>query len=161
MPFTNKSIHEAIHSLQMEGRSISELEGLLMHEDDLLELLQSFPEYKTGMAPEGCRMYGVKLIGSRYAEKGTIFRIYKTDDKLYAPSQNMGGMMSNKLPFSPGSIPSSGMFTIPSDSMPDYYQDEVVPGSGKIHVPQPEPTPAVPKKPEKKRHSDKRKIDLD
>ncbi len=43
MAFGKKNIQEALFSLKLKGRSIQELEGLLVNSDDLVELLQSIP----------------------------------------------------------------------------------------------------------------------
>lgn len=96
MAFSLKDIQDTLRSLQIEGRRIDELEGLLINTDDLLELLKSIPEYRNGMSRD-IKLFGVKIMESKYAKKGTIFRIFKTDEKLYVPQITNG--MNNFGPY--------------------------------------------------------------
>lgn len=156
MPFSQKDIHNALHSLQMEGRNVNELEGLLVNSEDMTELIKLLPEYQNGMSHDGIRMFGVKIIESPYAQKGTVFRIFK--------GVSMSGMI--QMPHFKTTVPCSG--SINTDFGP------ITGGSGEINIPIIEPyygqeeqwlkkTTEEKKKKEKPKHnySDKRKIELD
>lgn len=51
MPLELKTIHETIRGLQIEGRCVEELEAILIHSDDLRELLQYIHDNHNGMSP--------------------------------------------------------------------------------------------------------------
>jgi len=134
MPFTIKNIYDAIRDIKISGHDIPEIEALLVHSDDLKELFASEPRLQTGIGDGELKLYGVKIIDSRYTQRGTIFKIFKNGNswaKSYGPFK-----------------------------MPDCYP--VMPKGGLIYAyaQKPSPPPAVPKKPEKK-HSSNRRIELD
>lgn len=149
MSVSLEDIRRTILNLQAEGRSISELEGLLVHSDDLLELLKSIPEYRNGMSNGGIKLFGVKIIESQYAQKGTIFRIFKTDDKLYPP-----GMINGTK--------RSGYYV--GDDLGEQCDIQNQSGSGGICVPDDMKPPTIVEEKngkKKRKHSRVRKVELD
>jgi len=160
MSITVQDIRKAITEIKrVHNLPTSQVvEAFLINRDDLDELCswavdqgQPIHDRETGTV----FVYGVKIIESPYVPKGTIYKLLKDNLQEYAMG-GFGAGVSGMIPASSDfatTIPASGSF-----KMPDCFP--VVPESGTIYVPKPTPTPAVPKKPEKK-HSSKRRIELD
>lgn len=86
MSISSQSIHQVIYNFKALGRNISELEGLLIHSDDFVELvkLMSQPNMVVDSSTS-IILHGVKIISSRHAAKGKIFKVFKNDNQLYSP----------------------------------------------------------------------------
>ena len=161
MSVTVQDIRKAITEIKrVHNMPTSEvIEAFLINRDDLDELCrwaqdhgQSINDRETGEI----RVYGVKMIESPHIPKGTIYKLLKDNLQEYAMGGFGGAGVSGVIPTADpfqSTVAESGSFKIP-----DCYP--VVPESGTIYVPKPSPPPAVPKKPEKK-HSSKRRIELD
>jgi len=135
-----KAIQETRH---INCETKDPVEAFLINRDDWKELCdwavdhgQQIYDLDTGTV----FVYGVKIIESPYVPKGTIYKFLKDSLQEYM----MGGFGAGVS----GMIPASSDFST------------TMPASGSIYVPKPSPPPAVPKKPEKK-HSPKRRIELD
>lgn len=158
MAFGLKNIHNALKILQMEGRKIEELEGLLINSDDLTELLATIPEYNNGMSRDGIKLFGVKIIESLYAQKGIIFRIFKNDDKTYASS--IGKNHEIPMSYFQATVPGSGSFGI--DFGPIVISSGVIKISDEMKLPTVTDEKKQKEKSKKNRkHSKTRKIELD
>lgn len=91
MILSAKDIYDTIHSLHIEGRRTEELEALLVHEDDFVNLINSISseqKYETTItqdATDKISIYGVEVIESRHVQPGSIFKIFKDDTKNTIP----------------------------------------------------------------------------
>lgn len=79
MSISRDDIHRVIYELKASGRSVADLQCLSIHDDDLIELLQSIPEANNGMGFDSIKLFGIKIISSKWAQKGTICKIFKTN----------------------------------------------------------------------------------
>ncbi len=104
MSISLQDIHEAISDLRGKGRKLEDLEAFLVNTDDFRELLGSLAEnqhivqigngLKEGyVRKEGDKatfdilqditIFGIKIVDSSHAQRGSIFKIFKDDDKRY------------------------------------------------------------------------------
>lgn len=86
MKLNLQDIHEALYEVKASGRSRHDLQALLIHTDDLTDLLKSMPATNSGMGFDSIKLFGVKVIESKFAQKGTIFKIFKNDDQIHLTS---------------------------------------------------------------------------
>lgn len=163
------AICSTIHSIKNTGSQINNIEALLIYENDYFELLKFFqdnPKDYTSQivvdlpcGSDELRMFGVKIIKSKYVKPGSIFKIFKDNSPLLFPES------------SPYSVAGSGMIpipdfhtTIPGSGSLDTDFCPIVGESGVFHIRDDvPPPPVVEEKKEKKiqkRHSKKRKIEL-
>ena len=136
------------------------------------------PEYRSGMSHDGIKLFGVRIIESRYVQKGTIFKIFKTDNKpMYGPQAvngmtNFGTYVGEKVIEQCKNHNKSGMIPIPDfqTTVPESGSlntdfGPIIEGDEAIHIPDDMQLPTVvdekKKKKKKRRHSKTRKIELD
>ncbi len=156
MSFGRRDIQNALNSLRMEGRSIDELEGLLINTDDLTELLRLFPEYHNGMSRDRIRLFGVRIIESQYTLRGTVFRIFKDDHKVYSLPPNVSGTIPT--PDFQTTVPGSGTIF---DSFLEGKTGLIQTPPGNMKLPMIIDEKKKEKKKKKRKHSKTRKIELD
>lgn len=142
MTLSIKDIYETIRGLQIEDRKVEELEALLIHEDDYIQLLKSIQEnrYDILTIQKNSDPYygeieicGMKVIKTSHIQPGSIFKIFKKDKPYKYPSGFE--MWQSEYPMT---IPESGSLSLPIPTIMDNKEKE-----------------------EKKKHSLARKIELD
>lgn len=137
MTLSLNDIYQTVRGLQIEDRRLEEVEALLVHEDDYMQLLKDV----SGCFEHGLndfnefKMYGVKIIKSSHIQPGSIFKIFKKDKPYKYPS-DQGKMWQLEYPMT---IPESGSLLSPILTTTDKEEG----------------------KEEKKKHSLARKIELD
>lgn len=103
-----KHVWHTLQCVEVEGHKIGELEALLIHSDDLFELLKEARNRSpvvTGLdythnSPDGFRIQGVKIIESRYVQRGSIFKIFK-NEAPYSQDNDYGYRFGPKIMQSP------------------------------------------------------------
>lgn len=91
MSFGLNDIHDAIGDINMMGRNINDIEAFIVNSDDLYSLIKSHPQYEMrwfgvgSMAKDDFQLLGVKIIDSHYVPRGTIFKVFKDNNKQYPP----------------------------------------------------------------------------
>lgn len=156
MPLSAKDIRDTLHCLQYEGYRIEELEALLIHEDDFINLINSISseqKYEITIsqdAPSEIKVFGVKVIESRHIQPGSIFKIFKDDTKRNV--RNPLNIFQNKvLPTADDLLPAvTGTIPFP-ESLRLSTVNEKIAGLNPA---------VVDEKKIEKRHSTTRKIEL-
>jgi hypothetical protein len=83
MSFGPFSIHQATEEVVATGCDVSELDVLVVNEDDWLELINASPMFQNGNSGDGdIRVYGVKIVTSRHTERGTILKVFHNDNQM-------------------------------------------------------------------------------
>jgi len=167
-----KQFHDTIREIEQQGQQLDNVEAFLISSNDLYEVQKMFHRSNGGADPDGqMRMYGVKIIESQYIPDGMIFKVFKND---------------HQQPFfSPGihAIPISGSGVIPNRGLSkEQIEDTMLPVTTTIDVDDittvdikenmekaieavnkviDEPIPKGYVSQKKKRHSKKRRIELD
>ena len=119
MSISLQDIHEAISDLRRKGRKLEDLEAFLVNTDDFRELLGSLAEnqhivqigngLKEGyVRKEGDKatfdilqdttIFGIKIVDSPHAQRGSIFKIFKDDDKQFIEPPATVGVSGIFLP---------------------------------------------------------------
>lgn len=156
-----QDVHNAIRDVNINGSRTGDIEAFVIHTDDLHEILKHedekgrFHPELTGYNPgieDGMKLLGVKIIESPYTVKGTIFKIMKNNQKQYAhPIDEMGNLGMPGQHYSP-TVPGSGI--IPG------WKNPIIGGLKKPDY-LPDMTDDKKEEEPEKRHSDKRRIELD
>lgn len=171
-----KQIHKTIQEIKSQGQLLENVEAFLVNNKDMDKIHQLFNgSHGVSGGPEDgqMKMYGVNIIESRYVPEGTIFKVFKNEEQMSYPAS---GSISSYRPDgsligTSGVIPNWNQPMPPGVGVPQtpdyayqYEQDDkenmenAIEAVNKV-IDEPVPKGYVP--PEKKRHSTKRRIELD
>lgn len=149
MSITPRIVHRAIMDLRRDGLYIDDLEGFLIHPDDLCSLLDesvdrgldwTYNHLITNNMSGEVFVCGVKVVTSFHVSPGTLFRVFKTNPSTCSPYITKTNPTRQML------------------DLQDKIQNTVIPMPNNLLL----PTVVDEKKEEtKKKHSQTRKIELD
>ncbi len=178
MSLTVKDIHENIYGLLATGKKREALEALLIHSDDLIDLLESISKSGHGESHHDMRrrqkngeirVLGVKIVESLHVPKGSIFKVFKQDNLHITPQEMSAEYMSQpedgvlSYPYFPSKDPNGPFsyakkYILPNMDFPPNIEwstgnpqyEATIPGSGNLNIPKPvdEKEPEVEEKKE-------------
>lgn len=179
MSLSIQNIHKMLYEFRATGKTEDDLEAILIHSDDLKELMQAVQEKDTDIGVPWSmdwkktgeiRIMGVKIIESTYIQRGTIFKIMKNEAPFPTPPhildiEGSPGTWPSDIPgfFGPGPPTVAGSGMIPGVSpkiAAELGWDTEYKSNQHFEVPSQDAAEKVEKKVEK-RHSTKRNIELD
>jgi hypothetical protein len=140
-----KQFHDTIRDIEYQGQQIENVEAFLISTNDMSKLHQLF--HGSHNVPGGpgldgqMKMYGVKVIESQYVPQGTIFKVFKNDPPMVYPETDLWGQAgSGVIPGWEDNLEPQE----PNNELLDFIYEK-----------------AEKKKPDTKKYSTKRRIELD
>lgn len=158
MSFGMKDIHDAIKDVKITGHQRDDIEAFVINTMDLHELFES-ARFQMGMgmgigAGEDLKISGIKIIESHHVPRGTIFKVFKDENRKYPPEWGYDEYGNNYAPGHPA-------FSYVSKTLSGAAQEvEKLDGSTKQAANAIENIPMMEEKKEP-RHSITRKVELD
>lgn len=163
-----KQFHDTIREMKRKGQHIQNIEAFLVNTSDMDKLGQlfhgnNFTGSSGGIDPlDGqMKMYGVKIIESPYIPEGTIFKVFKNDQQQPFLSPSVYGIPS--WDFSKEQVEDSILTTsinvdnITTADIKKNMENAIEAVNKAID----DPVPQGHTPPKEKRHSNKRRIELD
>lgn len=154
-----KQFYDTILEIEHQGKSIDSIEAFLINDRDMDKIHKLFSgthNIAGGPSDGQMKMYGVKIIESQYIPEGTIFKVFKNEEQMPYPAS---GSISSYRP--------DGSLIGTSGVMPNWNQP-MPPGVGVPQTPdyayqyeQDEKEDVKETEPVEKRHSTRRRIELD
>jgi hypothetical protein len=162
-----KQFHDTIRDIGYQGQQIENVEAFLISTNDMSKLHQLFHgshNVPGGPSLDGqMSMYGVKIIESQYIPDGTIFKVCKNEPPMVYPDTQWGQAGSGVIPgwtFSKEQLEDN---MLPMTTSVDTgkvttkeIKENMEKAMKKMDEVMNEPIPS-----KGKRHSDKRRIELD
>ncbi len=170
-----KQFYETIREIEQQGQSIYNVEAFLVNTNDMDKIHRLFrgtSDVPGGPSDGQMKMYGIKIIESEYVPEGTIFKVFKND----SPEIGIPGAITGHLPMGQagsGVIPNWGhspelfgdVVTTTSTDVDDITTEDIKKNMEKaieaVNKVIDEPIPQGHVPPKEKRHSTKRRIELD
>lgn len=103
-----KDIYDTFDNVRRDGQSLDQLEALLIHSDDFVELLKSINE-SSGNEDDISRTFlncidhtsgeikicGIKIIDNAYVQRGSVYKIFKNKALYFCPPENEYANINN------------------------------------------------------------------
>lgn len=173
MSITIQDIHQTIDDLEYNGCQLTEIEAFLINTDDLQKLHKWAHNQGINPIDDQGKMIicGVKIVDSRYVERGSIFKIFKNKQPFMHPPGISGVVPIPHFSDIDGdfypTVPESGTMVFrckqkgydisTMDKLPEHLQPSTDIDEQKKLI---ELTTHGFKQKEKKKHSQTRKIEL-